>query len=41
MDKLSGHVNQYLAKLVSEKQLPTWDENDLYKYKKMYSLLKI
>ena len=35
-----GHVNQRLANLVINEQLPIWDKNDLRKYKKMYPTLK-
>ena len=38
--KLSGHVNQRLANFVTEEQLPTWDENNLCKYKKIYPTSK-
>lgn len=34
--KPSGHVNQCLANFVIDKLLLIWDENNLYKYKKIY-----
>ena len=40
MGRPSGHVNQRLANLVIDEQLPIWDENDLRKYKKMYPTSK-
>ena len=40
MGRPSGHVNQCLANLVIDEQLPIWNENNLYKYKKMYPILK-
>ncbi len=40
MGKPSGHVNQRLANLVIDEQLPAWDEKDLRKYKKMYPTSK-
>ena len=36
----NGHVNQRLANLVIDEQLPIWDKNDLRKYKKMYPTSK-
>ena len=36
----SGHVNQCLAKLVIDEQLPIWDKNNLRKYKKIYPTSK-
>ena len=35
-----GHVNQYLANLVIDEQLPIWDRNDLRKYKTIYPTSK-
>ena len=40
MGRPGGHVNQRLANLVTDEQLPIWDENDLRKYKKMYPTSK-
>lgn len=40
IDKLSGHINQRLANFVSDKQILTWDKNNLYKYKKIYPMSK-
>ena len=36
MGRPGGHVNQRLASLVIDEQLPIWDKNDLRKYRKMY-----
>ena len=36
MGQPSSHVNQRLANFIIEKQLPTWDKNDLRNYKTMY-----
>ena len=36
----NGHVNQRLANLVIDEQLPTWDKNDLLHYKSMFSTSK-
>lgn len=36
----SDHVNQRLAKLIIDEQLPAWDEKDLRMYKKMYPTSK-
>ena len=35
-----SHVNQRLANLIINEQLPIWDENDLRKYKKIYLMSK-
>ena len=40
MGKPSGHINQRLANLVINEQLPIWDKNNLCKYKKMYQTSK-
>lgn len=40
INRLGGHVNQYLANLVINKQIPNWDKNNLCKYKKIYSSSK-
>ena len=40
MGRTGGHVNQRLANLVIDEQLPIWDKNDLRKYKKMYPTSK-
>ena len=40
MGRPSGHVNQRLANLVIDEQLPIWDENDLRMYKKIYPTSK-
>ncbi|WP_375449258.1 hypothetical protein, partial [uncultured Nostoc sp.] len=40
MGRPGGHVNQRLANLVIDEQLPIWDENDLRKYKKIYPTSK-
>ncbi len=40
MGTLNGHVNQRLANLVIDEQLPTWNKNDLFHYKSMYLTLK-
>ena len=40
MGRPSDHVNQRLANLVIDEQLPIWDENDLRKYKKIYPTSK-
>ena len=37
----SEHVNQRLANLVIDEQLPIWDKNNLRKYKKIYPTSKI
>ena len=36
MGKPSGHINQRLANLVINEQLPIWDKNNLRTYKKIY-----
>ena len=36
MGRPSGHVNQRLANLVIDEQLPVWDESELLEYKSMY-----
>ena len=36
----NGHVNQRLANLVIDEQLPTWDKNDFLHYKSMYPTSK-
>ena len=41
MSRPSSHVNQRLANLVINEQLPIWDENNLRKRKKIYSSSKI
>ncbi len=40
MGKTDGYVNQHLANLVIDEQLPTWDKNDLRKYKTIYPTSK-
>ena len=40
MDRLSGHINQRLAKLIIDKQFLIWDKNNLCKYKKIYPTSK-
>ncbi len=40
MGRPGGHVNQRLANLVINEQLPIWDENDFRKYKKIYPTSK-
>ena len=35
-----GHINQCLANLIIDEQLPIWDKNNLRKYKKMYPTSK-
>ncbi len=40
MGKSSGPVNQRLANLVIDEQLPVWDESELLKYKSMYPMSK-
>ncbi len=40
MDRPDGYVNQRLANLVIDEQLPAWDKNDLCKYKLMYPTSK-
>ena len=40
MGRPIGHINQRLANLVIDEQLPIWDKNDLRKYKKMYPTSK-
>ena len=37
----NGHVNQCLANLVIDEQLPTWNKNDLLHYKSKYSTSKV
>ena len=34
--RLSDYINQRLANLVIDEQLPIWDKKDLRKYKKIY-----
>ncbi len=41
MGRPGGHVNQRLANLIINEQLPIWDKNDLRKYKKMYPTSKV
>ena len=36
----NGHINQRLANLVIDEQLPAWDKNDLLHYKSMYPTSK-
>lgn len=38
--KPSGYINQYLANLIIDKQLPIWDKNNFRKYKKLYQTSK-
>ncbi len=40
IDRPGGHINQRLANLVIDEQLPIWDKNDLRKYKKIYPTSK-
>ena len=40
MGKPGGYVNQRLANLVIDEQLPIWDKNDLRKSKKIYLMSK-
>lgn len=40
MGKSNGHVNQRLANRIIDKQLPTWDKTNLYKYIMIYPILK-
>ena len=40
MGRPSGHVNQRLANLVIDEQIPIWDKNNLHKYKKIYLISK-
>lgn len=40
MGKSYDYVNQRLANFVVEKQLQTWDDNNLHKYKNMHPTLK-
>ena len=37
----NGHVNQRLANVVIDEQLPSWDEIDLFEYKSMYLTSKV
>lgn len=41
LDKPNTHVNQYLANLVINKQLPIQDKHNFRKYKKIYQTLKV
>ncbi len=40
MGKTSRHINQHLANLVIDKQLPTLDKNDPRKYNTIYRTSK-
>ena len=40
MGTANGHVNQRLANLIIDEQLPIWDKNDLRKYKMIYPTSK-
>lgn len=40
IDRVKSHLNEYLANLIIDKQLPIWDKNDFCSYKKMYPLPK-
>ncbi len=40
MGRPSDHVNQRLANLVIDEQLPIWDKNNLRKYKIIYPMSK-
>lgn len=41
MNKFNNQVNQRLANFITEKQLLIKDKNNLYKYKKIYLILKV
>lgn len=40
MGRPDSHTNQRLANLVKNEQLPIWDKNNVYMYKKICSTLK-
>ncbi len=40
MGTVNGHVNQRLANLITDEQLPVWDETELLEYKSMYPTSK-
>ena len=40
MSTANSHVNQRLAKLITNEQLPVWDKTKLFKYKSMYPTSK-
>ena len=39
MGRHGGYINQRLANFVINEQLPIWDKNNFYKYKKIYPTL--
>lgn len=38
--KSGGHTNQRLASFVVDEQLSIWDKKNIYKYKRIYPILK-